>query len=95
MATGVVREWHDADGWGVLDSDETPGGCWAHFSGLRMAGYHRAVAGQEVNFTYERCAQDGFDYRALEVTIKGIQRVEPDVQEPGSGYRSHLSIEVD
>ena len=65
MAVGVVREWHDADGWGVLDSDETPGGCWAHVSYLRMDGHARALPGQRVTFTYEPGPQDGFDYRAV------------------------------
>jgi cold shock protein len=36
---GVVREWHDEDGWGVLDSEATPGGCWAHFSAVLVDGY--------------------------------------------------------
>ena len=29
---GVVRFWHDDEGWGVLDCPSTPGGCWTHFS---------------------------------------------------------------
>ncbi|ALO65413.1 hypothetical protein NHF46_23215 [Arthrobacter alpinus] len=24
--TGAVRIWHDEEGWGVLDSESTPGG---------------------------------------------------------------------
>ena len=32
MVAAIVREWHADLGWGVLDSPETPGGCWAHFS---------------------------------------------------------------
>ena len=31
---GTVRVWHRDEGWGVIDSPETPGGCWAHFSHL-------------------------------------------------------------
>ncbi|WP_203819652.1 hypothetical protein [Paractinoplanes ferrugineus] len=27
---GVVRSWIPSEGWGVLDSSATPGGCWAH-----------------------------------------------------------------
>lgn len=26
--TATVREWRDEEGWGVLDSPETPGGCF-------------------------------------------------------------------
>lgn len=29
---GVVRVRHSEDGWGVIDADATPGGCWAHYS---------------------------------------------------------------
>jgi CspA family cold shock protein len=35
---GVVREWNAEEGWGVVDSDETPGGCWVHFSHIEIAG---------------------------------------------------------
>ncbi|MFF7232620.1 hypothetical protein [Streptomyces sioyaensis] len=37
-AIGIVREWHSDEGWGVIDSDTTPGGCWAHFGSV----YHVA-----------------------------------------------------
>ena len=29
---GVVRDWHQGEGWGVIDSSETPGGGWVHHS---------------------------------------------------------------
>ena len=43
MIPGVVREWHSDEGWGVIDSDQTPGGCWAHFSDVEMDGYRRTA----------------------------------------------------
>ena len=95
MAIGVVREWHDDEGWGVLDSDETPGGCWAHFSSLMLPGYRRAAAGDRVSFTHSRAAQDGFHYVALEVKIDGVLGAEPDAQPPGPGYMSSLTIQHD
>lgn len=95
MATGVVREWHDDEGWGVLDSDETPGGCWAHFSSLSMPGLRRATAGQRVTFTYERADQDGFSHRAVDVTLDGVPRAEAESHPPGPAYRSDLRIEWD
>jgi hypothetical protein len=30
MVTGVVREWRNEEGWGVIDSDETPGDGYAY-----------------------------------------------------------------
>ncbi|MBP2412464.1 cold shock CspA family protein [Arthrobacter stackebrandtii] len=36
--TGTVRLWNDEEGWGVIDSDATPGGSWAHYSDVAIAG---------------------------------------------------------
>lgn len=91
----VVREWHDDEGWGVLDSDETPGGCWAHFSSLSIAGFRHASPGQRVSITYHHSPQDGFDYVADDVTIDGIPRVESESRPPGPGYFSRLTIGSD
>lgn len=92
----MVREWHDLDGWGVLDSDETPGGCWAHYSNLDMAGFRTARPGQRVEFDYERGAQDGYGYRAVTVRLEGVTPAQPwRVEESGSAYWSLLHIEWD
>ena len=64
---GVVREWHPDDGWGVIDSDGTPGGCWAHFSVVEMEGYKALSAGDPVELTWETPGQDGYDHRATRV----------------------------
>jgi cold shock protein len=96
VTAGVVREWDPAGGWGVLDSEETPGGCWAHFSSVDMAGYRTARPGQPVDFTYERVPQDGFDYRALRVRIRGVPGAESHaVEGDGPGYSSTLRIDLD
>ena len=95
MAVGVVRAWHDDEGWGVLDSDETPGGCWAHFSSLSMSGYRRASTGDRVSFPHSQIAQDGFEYVAQEVKIDGVPLAEPDAQPHGPSYMSRLTIEPD
>jgi cold shock protein len=67
MVNAVVREWHDEEGWGVLDSSETPGGCWAHFSEIEMDGYRSLSPGQRVGLEWEAPGQDGYDYRALRI----------------------------
>jgi cold shock protein len=64
VVTGTVRFWHDELGWGVLDSDETPGGCWVHFSALRMPGYGTLSDGARVHFDWEAAEQDGYSFRA-------------------------------
>lgn len=60
---GVVRDWHDEEGWGVIDSPETPGGCWIHYSAA-MTTHDGLRPGQDVTLTYEQVEQDGYHYRA-------------------------------
>lgn len=67
MVAAVVRVWHAEDGWGVVDSAETPGGCWAHFSHVEMDGYKKLTAGQHVGLEWETADQDGFNFRAIRV----------------------------
>ena len=63
----IVREWWDEEGWGVVDSAETPGGCWVHFSHLAMEGFRAMTRGQAVKLAWESAAQDGYSYRAVRV----------------------------
>jgi CspA family cold shock protein len=70
MALAMVREWHDDEGWGVLDCAETPGGCWAHYSHLQMDGFRTLAAGQQVTLAQWEAPgvqQDGYTYRALRI----------------------------
>ena len=67
MILATVREWHDEEGWGVLDSAETPGGCWAHFSAIEMEGFRSLTAGEKVTLEWEAGEQDGFQYRDVRV----------------------------
>jgi cold shock CspA family protein len=40
MATlATVRVWHDDQGWGIVESEDTPGGCWVHFSHIVSPRY--------------------------------------------------------
>jgi cold shock protein len=65
--TGSVREWNNDEGWGVLDSPDTPGGCWAHFSSVDMPGYRALDQGQVVRLDWETARQDGYNYRAVQI----------------------------
>jgi CspA family cold shock protein len=78
MVQAVVREWHEDLGWGVLDSAETPGGCWAHFSsidsaiinqeaGMAVSEYKTVRQGEFVELEWEAGHQDGFSFRAVRV----------------------------
>ena len=83
-------------GGGVLDSPETPGGCWAHFSAVRVAGYRVLAVGQEVLFEHEPAEQDGFAHLALAVWPADRQPVHevPDTRE-SPAYRSSLRLTFD
>lgn len=69
MVTATVREWHEEDGWGVLDSPETPGGCFSHFSDIQMTGFRTLSPGQQVGLEWEAPGfeQDGYVYRAVSI----------------------------
>nr|WP_082159569.1 cold shock domain-containing protein [Micromonospora sp. HK10] len=44
-SVGSVRSFDPAEGWGVIDGADVPGGCWVHFSALAMEGYRTLTAG--------------------------------------------------
>ena len=66
-SNGTVREFNAEEGFGVIDSENTPGGCWVLFPMIVMDGYRMLKAGQRVTFTFEQPGQDGYDYRAITV----------------------------
>ncbi|GGQ04346.1 hypothetical protein GCM10010249_23440 [Streptomyces roseolilacinus] len=53
----------------MLDSPETPGGCWAHYSTIEVTGFRTLSPGQRVDLEWQAPGfqQDGYDYRALRV----------------------------
>ncbi|MCW2857388.1 MAG: Cupin 2, conserved barrel domain protein [Marmoricola sp.] len=78
MVSAKVRQWHEDLGWGVLDSLETDGGCWVHFSviespvlssidGVTVSEYKPLEVGETVELEFEAVGQDGYDYRATTV----------------------------
>ncbi|MEV4538252.1 cold shock domain-containing protein [Asanoa sp. NPDC049518] len=92
---GIVREWHSDEGWGVIDSASTPGGCWAHFSSVRMTGYRTLHPGQHVSFDFEPAEQDGYAYRAVTVRTGDDHPEPPADQSPSAAYGSTLRLDVD
>lgn len=93
---GVVRLWSDEEGWGVIDSPATPGGCWAHFSSVRVAGLGALSAGQEVDFEVEAAEQDGFHHRATAAWPAGQEPVPSTVvHDRTAAYRSRLALTFD
>ncbi|MCW2527208.1 MAG: hypothetical protein JWM76_2068 [Pseudonocardiales bacterium] len=87
-SVGTVRDWHREEGWGVIDSPDTPGGCWVHFShlwndGIPEAGLGEIVEvtggcrevfeGETVDFDWETPGQDGYDFRVTNARPRGRQ----------------------
>ena len=96
ITTGTVREWHPDDGWGLIDSDETPGGCWVHFSAILGSGYKSLTEGRSVELEHEAADQDGFRFRAVAVWPSGTEPSEEHPDEgPSAAYRSTLRITWD
>jgi cold shock protein len=93
-SSGHVRVWHDGEGWGVIDCPEAPGGCWAHYSAVLIAGYKTLTAGQSVELVLTTPGQDGYAFRAVEVWPAGQTPVRstPDVFGPSAGYTSTIHI---
>ncbi|GAA0467972.1 hypothetical protein Ade02nite_78740 [Paractinoplanes deccanensis] len=95
-SVGTVREWNADEGWGVIDSADTPGGCWAHFSAGAMGGYVSFGVGERVRFEWEAPGQDGFPYRAVRVWVDGVEPVERGRGErAGGAFTSTLTLTFD
>lgn len=101
--TGTVRSWNNEEGWGVIDSPATPGGCWISFAEVRLRepGFISLDLGQDVVFEWVAAEQDGFNYRATAATPTGdgLPAVIPPPpnpeNNPDGAYRSGLSISFD
>lgn len=95
---GTVRVWLEDEGWGVIDTDQTPGGCWTHFSSVHTAGYRTLSAGQKVMVDWEVGGQDGYAFRAVRAWPAGEQPVDQMVTPGGahgSAYSSSLTLAWD
>ncbi|OZM77693.1 cold-shock protein [Pseudonocardia sp. MH-G8] len=98
MVRGVVREWHRDDGWGVIESPETPGGCWVLYSHIDMRSPAELAVGQQVEFTFEQVtSQDGYRWRAITVLPDGpvSSSDRHEVPDGRGAFRSSLRIEFD
>jgi CspA family cold shock protein len=91
----IVREWDADEGWGVLDSSETPGGCWAHFSAAAMPGYVSFAPGQAVRLDWESPGQDGYPYRAVRFAPSDRAFTDRPTPRPDKAYRSELALDFD
>ncbi len=93
----VVRTWHDEEGWGVVDSPATPGGCWAHWSTVAVVGYRSLAPGAAVQLEWEAAAQDGSAFRAVRVWPAGREPAGDAARTSGEdgAYSSTLVLTFD
>lgn len=96
MSTNAtVREWHVDEGWGVVDSDQTPGGCWVHFTHLAVAGHRALEPGQVVELEWKSPGQDGYAFRATRVWPAGTDPVTVELSPPSEAFTSRLTLTFD
>lgn len=101
-STGTVRTWDAESGWGVLDSPDTPGGCWTHAGAVDLSGTgdpRPLSTGRAVRFEHEAVAHDGFAFRAVRVVpvpvepVRVIRPHELTGADPTSGMSRELAFE--
>jgi CspA family cold shock protein len=68
---GRVKFYKAERAWGGIESDETPGHVWVHFSVIQGDGFRELVEGELVEFRYEAAIQDSWRYRATWVRRRG------------------------
>ena len=78
MATGTVKWFNNAKGYGFIKPDEGEDDIFAHYSTIKMDGYKSLKAGQEVSY-------DTFDgpkgIHAQDINYVGIKPIEEIEQE--------------
>jgi CspA family cold shock protein len=90
----TLSDWHAEEGWGVLQSSETGGGCWFLFDSLVNMSVEDLKVGCSYVVDFEAVEQDGYQYRALTVSPvpgqgnRSIGRPEAD----GVAFRSTLRL---
>ena len=91
-----MREYHDDEGWGVIDAPGVPGGCWVHFSAIAAQGYRSLRTGRPVAFHSTPADQDGYRFMALKVWPAGRpEPAFPPHDPPGSAYASDVTVTYD
>jgi CspA family cold shock protein len=85
------------EGWGIIDSSETPGGCWTHVSRVLVAGYRALLPGQVVHLDWESAQQDGYQYRTTRTWPVDMDLVVATVKHggPTGPYRSRHTVIFD
>lgn len=79
MATGTVKWFSNAKGYGFISPDLGGGDVFAHFSAITMEGYRTLRRGQKVAF---EVADGPKGLLASNITITGELPIEEQLQRP-------------
>jgi CspA family cold shock protein len=74
VCRGRVKFFRAEKGWGGIESPDTPGDVWVHFSNIDAEGYRSLDAGDEVEFRWEPAIQDSWRCRATWVRRLTLER---------------------
>ena len=88
MATGTVKWFNDAKGYGFITPDDGGEDLFAHFSAIQMNGFKTLKEGQKVQFEVVQGPKLPFGVppaRCRRIEFRDLRRVEiPAVFHPGS-----------
>lgn len=78
MATGTVKWFNNAKGYGFIRPDNGGDDIFAHYSTIEMEGYKSLKAGQEVSF--DTC-EGPKGLHALDISPVGAEKLNSDLEE--------------
>ncbi|PCK10161.1 MAG: cold shock domain protein CspD [Alteromonadaceae bacterium] len=78
MASGTVKWFNNAKGFGFILPDDGGDDLFAHYSSIKMDGYRTLKAGQQVGFNIEQGEKGlhAIEIRALESTASDANKTE-------------------
>lgn len=85
MATGTVKWFNNAKGYGFILSESGGGDLFVHYSSIQMAGYKTLRAGQQVDFDVQEGPKGphAINIRLAEGEAEAGPEPEEDAAEPG------------
>jgi len=86
----TLTDWIAEEGWGVLQCELTPGGCWFLFNALVGLHPEELRVGRDYQLVFEPAEQDGYAYRAIAVAPIG-RSVERPQKTDGAANPGHYA----
>ena len=87
MATGTVKWFNDAKGYGFITPDDGSEDLFAHFSAIQMGGFKTLKEGQKVSFEVTQ-GPKGKQASNIQAAQAALARLR--VSKPAAGWQSDL-----